>query len=80
MEILFIQDIESTALDSGTSELGCFRLEPEECSLIPVKAFEADNRFKLLELRLEGVPEFKNMRMIPPFVRELDPNAFKVIP
>lgn len=71
------QDVE--AFTKGTSkQLECFRLEPAECELVSEDAFLRNPRFRLLQLRHEQVPEFRNLKMIPAAPREIPADIFTV--
>lgn len=57
-----------------------FRLEQlqEEFNFVTDEELRADRRLQLLELREKEVPEFRNMKMIPPNAIEINADIFKV--
>ncbi|XP_029987360.1 coiled-coil and C2 domain-containing protein 2A isoform X3 [Sphaeramia orbicularis] len=56
-----------------------FRLEQmqEEFNFVTDEELDSSKRFRLLKLRNQGVPEFRNYKMVPPFEREVTEKVFQ---
>lgn len=69
----------TNSLKDGPSAPQYFRLNQleEECEFVSQKEFAKSKRFKLIQLRDKGVPEFKNFKMIPTRDREIPDNIFE---
>lgn len=69
----------SHSLQDGPSAPQYFRLNQleEECEFVSQKEFAKSKRFKLIQLRDKGVPEFKNFKMIPSRDRDIPDNIFE---
>lgn len=67
------------SLKEGPTAPQYFRLNQleEECEFVSQKEFARSKRFKLIQLRDKGVPEFKNLKMIPSRDREIPENIFE---
>ncbi|KAL9987685.1 hypothetical protein ACROYT_G002032 [Oculina patagonica] len=68
----------SHSLQDGPNAPQYFRLNQleEECEFVSQKEFTKSKRFKLIQLRDKGVPEFKNFKMIPSGDRDIPDNIF----
>lgn len=62
------------------SQRNYFRLEPlqEEFNFVQNDDFFKSRRFRLLQYRNRGILEFKNLRMVPMYDKDIFSDIFKV--